>query len=227
MFVLPGNKVKNQVDNNQIEQNFNAETQKMHEQAFLGELKDNVLSLFDPIKLDNLTKKNTKLEKQQDFIKKTEDSITVKQQKQIKTDSSQSGKTDLKISKLKKDLLMKQAPLIFPKPDPKIKALQERYNKKNKEQLLAIEKEQKFFKTNGKFSFMINVFSDEKKAIQYINQMKGQYPLWSFLLKANKDHIRVYLGPFPSKKLAQEFKDSLSNPTPFSSLEFLEEFSIN
>ena len=91
---------------------------------------------------------------------------------------------------------------------------------------MLIETNQKFFKTNGKFSFMVNVFSDQDKAFNFIKEMKKQYPLWSFLLKIQKDHIRVYLGPFPSKELAEEFKKSIPHPTPFSSLEFLEEVSL-
>ena len=73
---------------------------------------------------------------------------------------------------------------------------------------------------------MVNVFSSQEKVSKYVNQMKKQYPMWSFLIKAHKDHIRVYVGPFPSKKLAEEFKKALPRPSPFSSLDFLEEVSL-
>lgn len=109
---------------------------------------------------------------------------------------------------------------------PFVPKIQQVYDEKNKEQLLSIEKQQDFFKSNGKFSFLVNVFSEEDKALEYIKKMKEEYPLWSFLLKAHGDHIRIYLGPFTSKKSADSFKKGLPVPYPFPSLEYLEEVGL-
>lgn len=109
---------------------------------------------------------------------------------------------------------------------PFVPKIQQVYDEKNKEQLLSIEKQQDFFKSNGKFSFLVNVFSEEDKALEYIKKIKEEYPLWSFLLKAHGDHIRIYLGPFTSKKSADSFKKGLPVPYPFPSLEYLEEVGL-
>ena len=196
-------------------------------QPVLEEIKNNVLFLFDPYQMDSLIKKNTALEKKSSFIKHTADFITVKKKPTVSIPTS--PKIDLKSFEEEKQLseeFSSASMSLLKEINPELKALQESYDKKNKEQLLIIEAGQKFFKSNGKFSFMVNVFSSQDKTFKYVNQMKKQYPLWSFLIKAYRDHIRVYVGPFPSKELAQEFKKTLPNPSPFSSLNFLEEVSL-
>ena len=112
------------------------------------------------------------------------------------------------------------------KLNPFLQKVQKAYDKKNKEQLFSIENQQEFFKPSGKFSFLVNVFSKEEKAFEYIEKMKKEYPFWSFLLKSHGDHIRIYLGPFVSKKEALKFKKELPLPYPFSSLEYLEEVGL-
>ena len=104
--------------------------------------------------------------------------------------------------------------------------IQKKYDEKNKEQLLSIENQQDLFKSSGQFSFLVNVFSDEEKAFEYIKKIKQKYPFWSFLLKVHGDHIRIYLGPFNSKKEALDFKKDLPMPYPFSSLEYLEKVGL-
>ena len=226
VFVLPGEKLNRLAERKHSEPAVTEEqmSRQSQDQSFLEEIKNNVLILFDPYKMDDFVKKETKLG-QDSFIKKTADSIVVK--KNIKAYSPPPApKTDLRIIEAEKKLSALPAPPVLPERDSKLTAIQEEYDERNRKQLALIEKGQKFFKSNGKFSFMVNVFSDQEKAFKYINTMKEQYPMWSFLLKIHKDHIRVYLGPFPSKELAEEFKKSIPMPSPFSSLEFLEELSL-
>ncbi|MCZ0932178.1 MAG: SPOR domain-containing protein [Oligoflexia bacterium] len=224
VFVLPGQKLQHLAETKQKEQTLSAiplETQTQ-DQPFLKEMTNNVLILFDPYKLDSLVKKDTKLGKESSFFKKSAGSIAIK--KDSKPHLYNLQKKALKITE-ESEFLEEPSPAL-PTLSPELQEIQDGYDKKNREQLLLIKEEQKFFKPNGKFSFMVNVFSDQEKTFKYINQMKKQYPKWSFLIKAHKDHIRVYLGPFPSKQLAAEFKKTLPNPPPFSSLEFLEEVSL-
>ena len=223
VFILPGQKLQHLAEvkhSKQLSSKDSAKTQDQN-QLFLEEIKNNILLLFDPYKMDILVKKDTKLEQESSFIKKP-DPVSVK--KNINP-YSLIPRTNLKIIEEKKE----HSALAEPAPqesNSKLHSIQADYDKKNKSQLILIEEEQRFFKSNGKFSFMVNVFSDQQKAFNYINQMKKQYPMWSFLLKAQKDHVRVYLGPFSSKELAVEFKKSIPKPSPFSSLDFLEEVSL-
>ena len=227
VFVLPGKKLQISAEKH-AEQVLQAETpnnQIQEEPALLEELKNNVLALFDPYKMDSLVKKDTKLEKKSSFIKKEKETITIKKTDEQPLAVSNLSKANLNI--IEEIELSKKT--VIPPPlalSPELQAIQDSYDKKNKEQLLLIEKNQKFFKTTGKFSFMINVFSKQDKAFEFIKEMKKQYPMWSFLLKIHKDHIRVYLGPFASKELAEEFKKSIPKPSPFSSLDFLKEVSL-
>ena len=224
VFVLPGQQLQHLAKIKQKEQALLTEKPKTQSQPFLEELKNNILLLFDPYKMDSLVKKETELDQKSSFIKKTDSSVKIKKDSSLPAVVSQKAKNKLIIEKQPK--LIEEPPSPLKRPNPELKKIQDGYDKKNREQLLTIEKEQKFFKTNGKFSFMVNIFSNQEKAFKYINQMKKQYPLWSFLLKAHNNHIRIYLGPFPSKDLAKEFKKSLPIPLPFSSLEFLEEVSL-
>ena len=218
VFVLPGQKLQQLTETKQ--ETSLTESPENQDKPFLEEMKNNILFLFNPYKIDAFTKKNTKLEQESSLIKKTAPSI------QIKKDSKLSPSQATKQLQIEETEAIEESTLPLKPPHPELKKIQEGYDKKNRAQLALIEQEQKFFKTTGKFSFMVNVFSDQEKAFKYINQMKKQYPLWSFLIKAYKDHIRIYLGPFPSKKLAEEFKKALPHPSPFSSLEFLEETSL-
>ena len=226
VFVLPGQKQQSLSKKNTVEPTVVAEPSKMQEEPILEEIKNNILLLFDPYKIDNMVKKNTKLEEKSSFIKKTKDSIKIK-----KTPSSSLSKWDntkrKKAKQMKEDLELIYEPINLTTPiNSELEKIQERYDKKNQEQLALIKEEQKYFKSEGKYSFMINIFSDQDKAFTYIKKMKKEYPMWSFLIKAHKDHVRVYLGPFPSKELAEEFKKSLPNPSPFPSLDFLKEISL-
>ena len=106
-----------------------------------------------------------------------------------------------------------------------LQKLQREYKQKNQQQLAAIEAKQKFFKPDGQLSFFINAFTDGEKAKKYVQGLKSQYPLWSVLLKPHQDHTRVYIGPFRSRKLAEEFK-RLWLETPDFESAFLEEISL-
>jgi len=197
-------------------------------------MRDNVMIIFDPYEIDRLTKEDTLLKSKNSYINKDIES----KDKEIKTKKKETvvslphKKKPRQKPNLKKDL---------PTPNPakqkspstqklKLESFfqeqEKKYNETNKEQLLAIEKQQDFFKSTGKFSFLVNVFSKEEKAIEYIETMKKDYPFWSFLLKSHGDHIRIYLGPFVSREEALKFKKELSFPYPFSSLEYLEEVAL-
>ncbi len=183
--------------------------------AFFTEMKDNILFLFDPYKMDS-------------FIKGTSS---------IKGENSPFKPRPVKLAPIKNlpppQKKMDPAPAVLnpslPPPEKmenfEWQKLQEEYDKKNRAQLIKIAGNQKFFTIDGKFSFLIDVFSEQEKALDYIQEMKKFYPLWSFLIKAHSGHVRVYLGPFPSKQKALEFKKSIPEPSPFSQI-FLEEVSL-
>ena len=195
-------------------------------------LRDNILFLFDPYKMDSALKQDTRLNKKDSPIKNQQAfSVPLKMprpQKAGPLSEKKLPKKNLDQNKESLPLKTKNKPLYKTKEEIErlaLKKLQEEYDKKNREQLEQIKADQKTFSAEGKFSFLINAFSDPKEAVKSARDMKEQYPLWSFLLKAHKDHIRVYLGPFPSKAKALEFKKSLAFPPAFS-LDFLEEVSL-
>ena len=109
-------------------------------------------------------------------------------------------------------------------PDP-LRERQEEYKRLNRQQLAAIEQEQRFFKSDGQFSFFVNAFSESEKAIKYVQDMKNRQPLWSFLLKLHQDHTRVYIGPFRSRKTAEEFQQLLPQNSSFKDV-FLDEVPL-
>ena len=106
-----------------------------------------------------------------------------------------------------------------------IKLAQAKYDKANREQLSAILESQNNFTMKGRFGFLINIFSNEEEAEEYVKKMKADYPLLSFLIKIHSNHIRIYLGPISSKEKALEFRKKIPQPQPFS-LDFLEEVSL-
>ena len=211
------------------------------------EMRDNMLVLFDPYAMDQLHRKDTVLNQKNSYIHKDKKTIQLKKSLQKSTTEADNKKTSLLVNSplLKRkglqdssskqnssDLLLKKEKTSLMKKfedihlDPFLQKLQKSYNEKNREQLLSIEKQQKFFKSSGKFSFLVNVFSEEEKAFEYIEKIKKEYPFWSLLLKAHGDHIRIYLGPFVSKESAMEFKKELPLPYPFSSLDYLEKVGL-
>ena len=216
-------------------------------------MQDNVMMIFNPYEIDRLNKKNTLLDNKNSYIHKKKKEFELKKSEvEVKTNKeldsyfkkdtrkSPSKKdppaSNLNSSGLKQDLITSnQDQLVLKQKNPStqnltlnpfLQKVQKAYDKKNKEQLFPIENQQNFFKTSGKFSFLVNVFSKEEKAFEYIEKMKKEYPLWSFLLKSHGDHIRIYLGPFASKEEALKFKKELPIPYPFSSLEYLEEVGL-
>ena len=203
------------------------DSQKSINPALFKEIKEFIFILFDPYKIDSLNIKNTLLEKKAGFINNNTKKIKLKPS-EIKADKTKAPSIKPAPHLAKTPVLEKESiPSALLVMDPKIKKTREEYDRKNREQLSLIEKEQNFFKLDGKFSFLVNVFSEEEKAFKYINKMRRQYPLWSFLLKTDEEgHIHVYLGPFADKEIAFKFKKSLSIPYPFSSLEYLEEIAL-
>jgi len=216
------------------------------------EMRDNILLLLNPYAIEGLDKKNTILNDSSPYIHKSKKTVQLKTDSDLESDKKTlsaplSNSTSPQATPNKSKAKLSQLELLQPKKSdpffkqkistlgenfnsiqfkPFVPKVQQVYNEKNKEQLLSIEKQQDFFKSNGKFSFLVNVFSEEDKALEYIKKIKEEHPLWSLLLKAHGDHIRIYLGPFASKKLADSFKKELPVPYPFPSLEYLEEVGL-
>ena len=193
---------------------------------FLEEMTNNILLLFNPYEMDSALKEGTHLKNKTAYIRKSRKDIVLKnpptsnRMKALKfpQNSSFPGPLDQKL--FPEELAFKSQELPSPQTEQQI-----RYDKKNREQLAEIAKSQNIFKRDGKFSFLVNVFSEEEEALEYIQKMKRDYPLWSFLIKAESDHIRIYLGPISSRREALEFKESLPRLLPFS-FDFLEEVSL-
>ena len=209
---------------------------------FFEEMRSNILLLFDPYKIDSAVKKNTYFEKKDDsFIKSGADKqIPIKIQKpvqavvkkeavlengsnknlkQVQTDEKNRDKADPSLSEKNFSATKKDEGTLA------LQELQKEYDKKNREQLVKIIGNQKFFTMDGQFGFLVNVFSEQDKALDYVKDIKNKHPLWSFLMKAHKDHIRVYLGPFQTKEKALEFKEMIASPSFFSQA-YLEEVSL-
>ena len=110
------------------------------------------------------------------------------------------------------------------KPDG-FETSQEKYDKMNREQLILISEDQSFFTARGQYSFLINAFAQEEKALEYIQRLKKKFPLWSFLIKAKKQKLKIYLGPFDTEKSAGEFIKTLPEPSPFPGY-FLEKMPL-
>ena len=214
--------------------------------SLFKDMRDNIMMIFNPYKIDRLNKKDTLLDNKNSYIHKKKKELGLKKPKfEIKTNKKTDSYLKNPPLSLKKDAgkspLKKEAPafnqdqLALKQKNPSTKSLklspflqkiQKTYDKKNKEQLFSIANQQEFFKPSGNFSFLVNVFSKEEKAFEYIEKMKKEYPFWSFLLKSHGGHIRIYLGPFASKEEALKFKKELPLPYPFSSLEYLEEVGL-
>ncbi len=243
VFILPGNlppshagfpeDASPEARQKAIEAPLKADLEKPKEAfPFFKEMRDNIMLLFDPYKMDSLMKKDIRLNKKDSYIK-SPSGVKAPLKLQLSRKKMSTGE-----KRHSKSLGQKEDKPSFPlgKPWPggspssapkeESSALQElkaEYDKQNRERLLKIAKAQPFFKMDGKFSFLINVFSDKEEALGYAQKMKDKYPLWNFLIKARKEHIRIYLGPFPSRKKALEFKKNM--PSSFSQ-EFLEEMGL-
>ena len=235
VFVLPGQPVKSNLQTVKTSTKEHVPENSQKTSPFFKDLRDNLLILFDPYKMDSTIKKHSLLEKSDSYIKKAKP-IQVKAPLTPSVDHKTSFNPNKEkkaedpslkpLSLLNSNSLEAETKTKDQKINKKLQKVQEDFDKKNREQLMKIASVQDFFSTDGKFSFLVNGFSEKKKALKYIQDMKKTYPLWSFLIKAHKDHISVYLGPFSSKKKALEFKKSLSHSQPFSSLDFLEEISL-
>lgn len=105
---------------------------------------------------------------------------------------------------------------------------EEKYLQFNKEEFAKIKDQQSFFSKEGQYSFLINVFSEEKSAFAYIEKLKKRFPVWNFFIRPDKIQLRVYLGPFETKKEALNFIEKIPAPSPFPNY-FLEKetFSLN
>lgn len=222
--------------------NHTAESSTVAEIPFFEELRDNIMLLFDPYKMDSLMRKNTFLEDQGGPIK--DHSVQKQGRPPVILKKQRTEKGEWSGEQLKnppqtfyRDERASLPSIPEPVPDEAplaegneialspLKKLQQEYDKKNREQFARLSSGKKVFSVDGKFSFLVNVFSEQDEAMEFFSKMKSQYPSWSFFLKVHKDHIRVYLGPFSSKEKAMEFKKSQPHPLPFSQ-DFLEEVSL-
>ena len=91
----------------------------------------------------------------------------------------------------------------------------EKLDKLNRKAFERIKNRQNVFNARGRFSFLINVFSKEKEAVEYVQKLRGRFPLWGFFLKPDRQNFRVYLGPFLSKERAGDFIKTFPDPKPF------------
>ena len=91
----------------------------------------------------------------------------------------------------------------------------EKFDKLNHKAFERIKNRQNVFNVRGRFSFLINVFSKEKEAVEYVQKLRGRFPLWGFFLKPDRQNLRVYLGPFLTKDRAGDFIKTLPDPKPF------------
>ena len=92
---------------------------------------------------------------------------------------------------------------------------QKLYNKKNWQAFSQVKNRQKYFFFNGKYSFLINVFSQEEQALDYLKTSRQAHPEWSFFIVEDKNKFRIYLGPFRTKEQASSFMNQITDPKPF------------
>ena len=95
------------------------------------------------------------------------------------------------------------------------KKRKDKFDKLNQKAFYRIKNRQNVFNERGQFSFLINVFSKEEEAMEYVQKLRGQFPLWGFFLKPDQQNLRVYLGPFLTKARAADFIKALPDPKPF------------
>ena len=91
----------------------------------------------------------------------------------------------------------------------------DKFDKLNQKAFYRIKNRQNVFNERGQFSFLINVFSKEAEAMKYVQKLRGEFPLWGFFLKPDRQNLRVYLGPFLTKARAADFIKALPDPKPF------------
>ena len=198
--------------------------------SFFEEMKKNIGLLFDPYKMDSMIKADTFLNEKDSPIRNQNIQIPLKAQPGRKSFSE--NKNPSKTFQQKEDMPYPPTPessSLGPESktqetrSPTLKKVQEEFDKKNHEQFLKISENQKFFAIDGKFSFLVNAFSEQKKALEYVKDIKRKHPNWSFFIKVHEDHTRIYLGPFPTEEKAMEFKQAMP---PSLSPDFLEEVSL-
>lgn len=123
------------------------------------------------------------------------------------TESPEKQKTKQKTDQQAED---EESPLL-----KEMKKRRDKFNKLNRKAFEQIKNRQNVFKERGQYSFLINVFSKEDEAIKYVQRLRGQFPLWNFFLRPDKQNLRVYLGPFLTKERAGDFIKVLPDPKPF------------
>ena len=100
---------------------------------------------------------------------------------------------------------------------------QDKYKDRNRKQFATADDD--LFLLRGAYSFLVNGFGTEDMALKYIKSLKRRFPSWSLFLKSNANYFKVYLGPFRTKKKANQFINELEHPLPIPNY-FLEEQSL-
>ena len=103
--------------------------------------------------------------------------------------------------------------------------IEEKFKKINQNAFRKIKNKQNIFHERGEFSFLINVFSKEKEAMEYVENLRLKFPTWNFFFKPDRQNLRIYLGPFPTKTKAKNFIKTIPDPKPFPNY-FLEKMKL-
>ena len=90
---------------------------------------------------------------------------------------------------------------------------EDKYKKINLLQILKLKGN--VFSIKGEYSFLVNGFSKEEDALNYIKKIKNYFPSWSIFIKEHSKFFKVYLGPFRTKKEANLFIKNLNTSPPF------------
>ena len=222
--------------------------------SFFKDLRDSVVFLFNPSETNNLVKNSDHFKKKKQIEKKQSSAVPIvkssspprekianipigieksklyRREKNGKLKPDQYNKKTLDDKQghsLQDNPFISKEESVFESPSQKKEEnyTKSKYYKNNLEQLIRILGSQNFFTRDGQFSFLINAFSEEDEALDYVKSMKKNHPLWSFLLKDHGNHIRIYLGPFKSKQKAFEFQENIPDSVYFFR-DFLEEVSL-
>ncbi len=109
--------------------------------------------------------------------------------------------------------------------DEEIVNKQKKHDAMNRKHLLSIPNNKTFI-LKGEYSFLVNVFSEEKKALAYIEKLRRKYPMWNFFLKFHKNGVKIYLGAFETKQKAKKFINTVSKKKLSFPNYFLEKQSL-
>ena len=129
-----------------------------------------------------------------------------------------------KIEEVVQPIPIKQETALEPQPlQEKQNKQEDKYKDRNRKQFATAD--DTVFSARGAYSFLVNGFGTEDKALKYIKNLKKRFPSWSLLLKSETNLFKIYLGPFETKRKANQFINELEQPLPVPNY-FLEEQSL-